>query len=152
MVKTSYLTVETDGNTDIIDITADCRRAVLSSGFQCGLLIVFNPGSTGGITTIEYEPNLVKDVKRSLEIIAPSNKTYEHAKTWHDDNGSSHVRSFYIKPSLSIPFVDQGRSFSGCDCFGLVQLFYKYMYGVHLREYNISCAALSGKRSGCFAF
>ena len=106
MIVTKYLSVETKGNTDIIDITEDCQSVISSSGLKDGVITVFNPGSTGGITTIEYEPNLVKDLKNSLEIVAPSDKTYEHSKTWHDDNGSSHVRSSLMGPSMAVPFQD----------------------------------------------
>ena len=68
---------------------------------------MFNPGSTGGLTTLEYEPNLVKDLKEALEIVAPSDKIYAHSETWHDDNGSSHVRSSLVGPSITVPFVDR---------------------------------------------
>lgn len=105
MIITRYLPLETEGNTDVVDITYECRRAVAESGLSSGVLIVFNPGSTGALTTIEYEPNLVKDLKDSLEIIAPSDKVYHHAKTWHDDNGSAHVRSSIMGPSLTVPFA-----------------------------------------------
>ncbi len=106
MVITKYITVETAGDTDIIDITPDCRDMVQSAGIKNGVMTVFNPGSTGGLTTIEYEPNLVKDLKNALEVVAPSNKVYEHEKTWHDDNGSSHVRSSLMGPFISVPFTD----------------------------------------------
>jgi secondary thiamine-phosphate synthase enzyme len=71
-----------------------------------GIVAVFNPGSTGGLTTIEYEPNLVKDLKEALEVLAPSDKTYAHSMTWHDDNGSGHIRSSLMGPSIAVPFVD----------------------------------------------
>ncbi|MDP8299521.1 MAG: secondary thiamine-phosphate synthase enzyme YjbQ [Candidatus Tantalella remota] len=106
MITTEYLTVQTKGNTDVLDITDECQGAVVSSGMTEGILTVFNPGSTGGLTTIEYEPNLVKDLKNALEIFAPTDKVYEHSKTWHDDNGSSHVRSSLMGPSITVPFYD----------------------------------------------
>ena len=106
MVITKYLEVKTKGHTDVLDITPDCQKLLNSSRLKDGTLTVFNPGSTGGLTTIEYEPNLVKDLKNALEVFAPSDKTYEHAKTWHDDNGSSHIRSTIVGPSLTVPFVD----------------------------------------------
>jgi secondary thiamine-phosphate synthase enzyme len=107
MVVTKYLTVETRGHTDIIDITSYCQGAVEETGLNDGVVTIFNPGSTGGLTTIEYEPNLVKDLKEALEVVAPSDKVYHHSKTWHDDNGSSHVRSSLMGPSISVPFVNR---------------------------------------------
>ena len=105
MIITKYLTIDTKGFTDVIDVTSKCQDFIDSSGLKDGTITVFNPGSTGGLTTIEYEPNLVKDLKEALEIIAPSDKAYAHAQTWHDDNGSSHIRSSLIGPSISVPFV-----------------------------------------------
>ena len=104
MVITKYLSIDTKGNTDVIDITEDCQKILNSTRLRNGIVTVFNPGSTGGLTTIEYEPNLVKDLKDALEIIAPSDQEYEHGKTWHDDNGSSHIRSTFIGPSIVVPF------------------------------------------------
>jgi len=100
------LDIETRGNTDVMDITQECRSAVEKSRLSAGTLTIFNPGSTGGISTLEYEPNLVKDLKESLETLAPTGKVYEHEKTWHDDNGSSHIRSAMMGPSFSVPFVN----------------------------------------------
>ena len=107
MIITKYLSMQTRGNTDIIDITSDCRDILDTAGLNDGILTVFNPGSTGGLTTIEYEPNLVKDLKEALEIVAPSDKVYAHSQTWHDDNGSSHVRSSLMGPSITVPFADR---------------------------------------------
>ncbi|MBD3218657.1 MAG: YjbQ family protein, partial [candidate division Zixibacteria bacterium] len=66
---------------------------------------IFCPGSTGGITTIEYEPGLQKDLPEFMEKIIPSNRSYEHDKTWGDGNGFSHLRSALIGPSLTAPVV-----------------------------------------------
>ncbi|RKY42610.1 MAG: YjbQ family protein [Candidatus Makaraimicrobium thalassicum] len=106
MVVTKYLSIETRGNTDIKDITARCQDILEATEFKSGVVTVFNPGSTGGLTTIEYEPNLLKDFKEALEVVAPSDKVYEHSKTWHDDNGSSHIRSSLMGPSIAVPFVN----------------------------------------------
>ncbi|MFH1412371.1 MAG: secondary thiamine-phosphate synthase enzyme YjbQ [Candidatus Omnitrophota bacterium] len=102
---TEYILISTNGNTDIADITSRCRRAVEASGMSDGVLTVFSPGSTGALTTIEYEENLIKDIKEALEILAPAGKLYHHSETWHDDNGSSHVRAALMGPSVSVPFV-----------------------------------------------
>ena len=106
MVVTKHISLQTRGNTDIIDITPECHDIIESSGLKDGVLTVFNPGSTGSVTTIEYEPNLIKDFRDALEVVAPSRKTYEHAKAWHDDNGSSHVRASLMGPSMSVPFSE----------------------------------------------
>ena len=106
MVITKTLRIQTRGHTDILDITSDCREFVRLSGLKSGVLTVFNPGSTGGISTMEYEPNLIEDMKEALEILAPSDKGYEHGKTWNDDNGFSHIRSTIMGPSFSVPFVE----------------------------------------------
>ena len=106
MVITKYLSLDTRGNTDVIDITSSCQDIVTKSKLKNGTVTVFNPGSTGGLTTIEYEPNLVEDLKDALEVIAPSDKEYAHSQTWHDDNGSSHVRSSLMGPSITVPFRD----------------------------------------------
>jgi secondary thiamine-phosphate synthase enzyme len=107
MIITKHIPVNTRGNTDVIDITRDCQEIINASKFKSGIITVFNPGSTGGLTTIEYEPNLVKDLKDALEKVAPSDKAYEHSKTWHDDNGSSHIRSSLMGPSITIPFENK---------------------------------------------
>jgi secondary thiamine-phosphate synthase enzyme len=65
------------------------------------------PGSTGGITTIEYEPGLLKDVPELMEKLVPSDRDYEHDKTWHDGNGFSHLRAALIGPDVTVPFNDR---------------------------------------------
>ncbi len=107
MIITKHISVNTRGNTDVIDITRDCQEIISASKLNSGVIAVFNPGSTGGLTTIEYEPNLVKDLKNALEKIAPQDKVYEHSKTWNDDNGSSHIRSSLMGPSITVPFENK---------------------------------------------
>lgn len=106
MVLTKHIDLKTRGNTDVIDITSKCKQFVRDSGLGDGLVTIFNPGSTGSISTIEYEPNLITDLKEALHCFAPADKTYHHRQTWHDDNGHSHMRSTIMGPSLSVPFVD----------------------------------------------
>jgi len=103
-VITKNISLEMKAETDIADITL--QRAVLESKLKNGIVTVFIPGSTGAVSTMEYEPGLLKDIPRALEVIAPSNIDYEHHKTWHDDNGKSHVRSTFIGSSLVVPFID----------------------------------------------
>lgn len=97
---------ETTGDTDIIDLTGVAREFVRSGAVQEGLLVVFTPGSTAGITTIEYESGAIADLKRALEVMAPRHGEYEHNLRWGDGNGYSHVRSALIGPSLAVPVRD----------------------------------------------
>ena len=79
--------IETNGDVDIVDITSDVQDVISKSKIKDGIVCVFVPGSTGSITSIEYEPGLMKDFPRVLEKIAPKGIHYDHHETWHDDNG-----------------------------------------------------------------
>ena len=103
MIFASTISLSTKGFTDIIDITDKVSAVLLESKITDGLVTVFCTGSTGTITTIEYESGVVEDIKKTIEKIAPSNIPYEHDKRWRDGNGFSHVRAALMKPSLSIP-------------------------------------------------
>lgn len=81
------ITIKTDGEVDIIDITNDIQNIISKSKLKNGIVCVFVPGSTGSLTTIEYEPGLIKDLPRALKKIAPKKEYYNHHETWHDDNG-----------------------------------------------------------------
>jgi secondary thiamine-phosphate synthase enzyme len=100
------INIETNGEVDIIDITGDIQKTVKKSKLKDGIICVFVPGSTGTITTIEYEPGLMKDLPRALQKIAPKGEYYNHHETWHDDNGHSHVRASLMGPGITIPFRD----------------------------------------------
>ena len=106
MIKTKTISVHSKGGTDVIDITEEVSRAVRESKVKNGMVNVFVSGSTASVSTIEYEPNLVKDVKRVLEKLAPSDAHYDHHKTWGDDNGSSHIRATLMGPGITVPFED----------------------------------------------
>ncbi|MFO7968290.1 MAG: secondary thiamine-phosphate synthase enzyme YjbQ [Archaeoglobaceae archaeon] len=99
------ISVKLDMN-EMADITSEVEKFVKESNKGEGAVLVFNVGSTGAVTTIEYEPGLKKDFPRILDKIAPYGEAYEHHKTWHDDNGSSHVKASMIGPSMTIPFQD----------------------------------------------
>ena len=99
--------ISTKGFNDIIDITLQVSQIVKNSKVKDGICLISSPGSTCGITTIEYEPNLVADFKEFLEKLAPSNRTYRHDQTWGDKNAPAHIRSALIKPFLSVP-VENG--------------------------------------------
>ena len=104
-VVTKQLSLNTQGEQDIIDITDMVSKAVEESRVKDGLITVFVPGATGALTTIEYEPGLLIDFPNMLERVAPKNISYEHEKRWRDGNGHSHVRASLIGPSLTIPVV-----------------------------------------------
>jgi len=104
----SSFILTTKGFNDIIDITGRVQAEVKKSGVNDGICLVSSPGSTCGITTIEHEEGLIKDLKRVLERVAPMSKDYEHCKKWGDCNGYAHIRSALIKPFLAVP-VEQGK-------------------------------------------
>ncbi|UCF00172.1 MAG: YjbQ family protein [Planctomycetota bacterium] len=107
MVKTERIKVRTDGNCDVVNISEQVNEVVSKSGIREGTATFFNIGSTGAITTTEYEPGLAKyDIKAAFERVAPRGGVYEHERTWHDDNGHAHVRASLLGPSLSVPIVD----------------------------------------------
>ena len=105
-IQTKVIQIKTKGFTEIIDLTDEIKKFLIETKVKDGTLIVFIPGSTAGVTTIEYEPGLKKDIPEFLEKILPYKKDYEHHKTWGDDNGSAHIRAALIGPSQSIPIID----------------------------------------------
>lgn len=104
--------ISTKGFNDIIDITDDVARIVEKSKIKDGICLIFCPGSTCGITTIEYESGLVEDLKRVLEKLIPMSKDYEHCKKWGDCNGYAHIRSALLKPFLVVP-IEGGKLLLG---------------------------------------
>jgi secondary thiamine-phosphate synthase enzyme len=104
-VVTKDITLQSRGNCDIIDITSEVARHVEKSGTDNGIVILFVVGSTAGLTTIEYEPNLVSDFKDMWHRVIPQGIPYEHDKTWGDGNGHSHVRASTLGASLTVPFM-----------------------------------------------
>ena len=106
MVITQEINLRTRGHCDIQDVTSQVAGAVRETGLQAGIVTVFCPGSTGGLTTIEYESGALSDLQQVLDEIAPPDRDYRHHLRWGDDNGHSHVRSALIGPSLTVPFVE----------------------------------------------
>jgi len=100
------ITLSTRGETDIVDITARVRDTVAKSGVNDGTLHLFVPGSTAGLTTIEYEPGCIKDLQDAFERVAPREGHYDHNARWGDGNGFSHVRAAMLGPSLSVPIME----------------------------------------------
>jgi secondary thiamine-phosphate synthase enzyme len=105
-VKTTSISLSTQGNADIRDITDQIANAVSKSGLTAGTVTVFCPSSTSALTTIEFESGVLSDLRRLFDEIIPSNRAYAHNERWHDGNGHSHVRAALLGPSLTIPFVD----------------------------------------------
>lgn len=90
---------------DVINITEQVQNAVSKSGIKDGIVNVHVSGSTGAISTVEYEPGLVKnDIEEFLEKIIPYDRDYKHHRTWGDHNGAGHLRSFLLKTSQTLPF------------------------------------------------
>ena len=101
----SDLSFKTSGDTDIIDITNQISRKVAESGLTEGQVLIFIPGSTAAITTIEYESGVVQDLKDALERLAPEGIFYRHNARWGDGNGYAHVRAALLGPSMTVPLV-----------------------------------------------
>jgi secondary thiamine-phosphate synthase enzyme len=111
-IETHSINITTKGNCDIIDLTDRISDLIYQQKFIEGSVLVFAGGSTSGVTTIEYEPGLLKDYPKFFDRIAPVNINYEHDNTWHDGNGHSHIRSAIQGASLTVPF-SKGRLLLG---------------------------------------
>jgi secondary thiamine-phosphate synthase enzyme len=105
-ILTHRISLQTKGAGDLIDITDQIVRILKSTKLKTGQVTVFNIGSTAAITTFEYEPGMIIDMKELYEKIIPSGKHYHHDNTWGDANGFSHLRAALQGPSLTIPFED----------------------------------------------
>lgn len=107
MVEFFYIEVMTRGQNDVIDLTGEIRKKISASRIVNGSALIFVTGSTGALTTIEYEPGLIQDLPALMEKLVPEENAYSHDETWHDGNGHSHLRAALIGPSLTIPVADQ---------------------------------------------
>ncbi|MDR3111839.1 MAG: secondary thiamine-phosphate synthase enzyme YjbQ [Elusimicrobiota bacterium] len=105
MIYSEYLNFETKGFSDIVDITDSIKKIIERSDVKNGLATVAVPSSTSAITTLEFEPGLVADIKKALEVIVPEKSYYAHDERWHDGNGFSHIRSSLLGTSKTIPVV-----------------------------------------------
>jgi len=103
---TDTVAVSTRGDSHMLDLTARVQDLVRRHRFREGQALVFVSGSTAGLTTVEFEPGLQKDLPAAFERLVPRGIRYEHEETWHDDNGHSHVRASLLGPSLTVPFRD----------------------------------------------
>lgn len=106
MVHTGRLQVSTRGQTEMRDLSSEVQRIVAEAGVQAGLAVVFTPSSTSALTTIEYEPGALDDLRRALDEIAPPGRDYRHNLRWDDGNGHAHLRAALLGPSLGIPIID----------------------------------------------
>jgi secondary thiamine-phosphate synthase enzyme len=107
MVVTKKISLESQGNCDIINITAEVQQQLAETGISDGTVTLFISGSTAGLTTIEFEPGLISDFKKMWERNVPRDLTYEHNRAWGDGNGHSHVRASVLGASLVVPFSDK---------------------------------------------
>ncbi len=106
-IKTLSFDIKTNGNTELLNITAKVEEQIRKSKIREGNALIFIGGSTAGITTIEYEPGLISDYPDFFEKIIPSGVRYKHDETWHDGNGHSHIRASLQGASYTVPFVDK---------------------------------------------
>ncbi|MBW1894669.1 MAG: YjbQ family protein [Deltaproteobacteria bacterium] len=104
-VSIFYRTLEVKLNTgpDVMDITSELNRLLQASEVSTGVLSACMVGSTGSLTTIEYEPGVIEDFKAALNRLAPPDIEYAHEKAWHDGNGHSHVQAALMSPSIVLP-------------------------------------------------
>jgi secondary thiamine-phosphate synthase enzyme len=102
-IRANTITEKTAGFCDIVDITPKLRAHIEKEKFHDGMVTLFVSGSTAALTTIEYEPGLIQDLKEFVERYIPSNRRYHHDDRWGDDNGFAHLRASLFGPSLSIP-------------------------------------------------
>ena len=105
-IVTEYLDLSTRGDTDVIDITPQVHKKLQLIGVKNGIVNINVCGSTGALTTCEYEPGLILDIKETFDKLIPQGKRYHHDDAWHDGNGHSHLRASLVGPSLTIPFHD----------------------------------------------
>ena len=101
---TKKIRFSTQGNSEIINLTNVAKKYLEGTNLNLGLVNLFIPGATGGLTTMEYEPGLIDDLRKTLQRIVPEEAEYSHNLTHNDRNGHSHIRASLIGPSLSIPF------------------------------------------------
>jgi secondary thiamine-phosphate synthase enzyme len=103
-IITESIDISTQGHTDIIDITQEVQKLIAQSELRAGSVTVFISGSTAAVTSIEYEPGLLKDLPEAFEKFAPTGVTYHHDATWGDGNGYAHVRAALVGASFTVPF------------------------------------------------
>ena len=106
MVQSEYIEFSTGGDADTVDVTEQVARVVTDSGLTSGIVTLFTPSATSGLTTIEYESGCLSDLRRLFDEIVDPQRHYAHNARWGDGNGHSHVRAALLGPSLTVPFVN----------------------------------------------
>jgi secondary thiamine-phosphate synthase enzyme len=106
MVQSEYIEFSTDGDADMVDVTEQVARVVAESGLTGGIVTLFTPSATSGLTTIEYESGCLSDLRRLFDEIVDPQRHFAHNARWGDGNGHSHVRAALLGPSLTVPFVN----------------------------------------------
>lgn len=106
-VKTRSIKLQSEGHTDIVNITDQVREQVHQSGIRNGTVTLFSPSSTSAISTVEYESGCLEDLRRFFDDILPADREYAHNARWGDGNGHSHARAALMKASFTVPLVDQ---------------------------------------------
>ena len=104
--RLNHIFLTTQGNTEILDITQKVSECIHSSALLNGLVTIFCPSSTSGITTIEFEPGVLQDLNEIFNEIVPKDYNYQHNEAWHDGNGHSHIRAALLGASITIPLVE----------------------------------------------
>jgi secondary thiamine-phosphate synthase enzyme len=107
MVFGNTFSVQTQGFSDIVDITPHVASIIADSEIENGIATIFVIGSTASISTIEFEPALTEDMKEQLNEIVPANLRSRHSETWGDDNGFSHIRATLMGPGITVPFTNK---------------------------------------------
>lgn len=120
MVQSEYIEFSTNGDADMVDVTEQVAQVVAGSGLASGIVTLFTPSATSGLTTIEYESGSLSDLRRLFDEIVDPQQHYAHNARWGDGNGHSHVRAALLGPSLKVncaPCKDElptgGRSTKG---------------------------------------
>lgn len=106
MILSERFMVRTQGFNDTHDLTSRIGEIVRKAKISNGIVTVFVPGSTAGITTIEFEDGVVGDLKKAIDRIAPHDIHYDHDQRWGDGNGFAHVRAALLGPSLTVPVAN----------------------------------------------
>ncbi|MFW5941436.1 MAG: secondary thiamine-phosphate synthase enzyme YjbQ [bacterium] len=106
-VETRKIQLRTEGDADVVDITEQVANAVRDTELRSGTATIFSPSATSALTTIEFEPGAVSDLRRLFDELAAPDRHYAHNARWGDGNGHSHVRAALLGPSLTVPFVQR---------------------------------------------
>jgi secondary thiamine-phosphate synthase enzyme len=106
MIYQREIQIHTSSHGEMHDLTSEVARVLTESGMRCGLVNIFNVGSTGAIGTVEFEPGLQQDLPAMLDKLFPPSRDYGHEQAWHDGNGHSHLQATLLGPSLTVPVKD----------------------------------------------